>query len=85
MQPSVASGTEVRVMPQTEGGLAAHIQAALLTHYTGEKDPEDNLKSFKAAMQISNLGNAQQCKLFSGALEGPVLDWFVKISTRSVH
>ena len=66
VMPSNISG-QVREPPPAEGILAPHVQAAeldknykmpmKLTPYTGEKDPEDHLLSFKAAMNISNLGD----------------------------
>lgn len=62
IQPYDAPVAKTRVTPPTDGGFAVDKQAAsmdanykmpyMLTHYTGEKDPEDHLKSFKAAMQI---------------------------------
>ena len=56
-----------------------------LTPYTGEKDPDDHLLSFKAAMNISNMGDHQRCKLFPITLEGLALDWFSKLPVGSVH
>jgi len=68
MQPTVPTAGQTGVVAPADGCLAPHIQAApmdhnykmpyKLDHYNGEKDPEDHLRSFKAAMQISNLGDS---------------------------
>ena len=93
--PRAQSPTHVRPPPPAEGILAPHVQAAeldknykmpmKLTPYTGVKDPKDHLLGFTPAMNISNMGDPQRCKLFPITLEGPALDWYSKLPVGLVH
>ncbi|KAJ1423160.1 hypothetical protein SESBI_12602 [Sesbania bispinosa] len=55
-----------------------------LKDYDGTTDPQAHVTAFKTQMLKRGLGDAIQCKLFSGTLSGAALIWFSHLPPLSV-
>ncbi|KAJ1379584.1 hypothetical protein SESBI_46750 [Sesbania bispinosa] len=55
-----------------------------LKDYDGTTDPQAHVTTFKTQMLKRGLGDAIQCKLFSGTLSGAALIWFSHLPPLSV-